>query len=99
MKLLNYSLKLFLLGLMVVSCNSEMKEDAKNAAKLQCELQKILNDSTGNSTFQKSEELGKEIKVLREKIEKNYSSDSDKENFQKELAKATLETECGINNN
>jgi hypothetical protein len=77
-------------SVMLTSCsNSSIESDAKRVAELQCRAQKLMQNATSGdmSVIEESNKLTAEALALSKEIEGKYTSDSDKEEFEKAMLK------------
>jgi hypothetical protein len=80
---------LFALAIIISCGGSSVESDAKKVAELQCKSEKILQKATSVdiSIMEESAKLASEAASLSKKMERKYTSDSDKKKFAEALLK------------
>jgi ribosomal protein L17 len=68
-----------MLTMVLSSCGSSIESDAKKAAELQCEAEKLMEKASSGdlSVMEESKELASEAEALSKELEEKYTSDSD----------------------
>jgi DNA repair ATPase RecN len=93
MKKTNY-LFVLTLGIGLVSCNSELKEDAERLAEFQCEIKAMSkNTEIDEDSMNEAKELGEEMIEFQEKIAEKYKDPQDLVEFEK-IFKEKLNETC-----
>ena len=73
-----------------ISCGGgSIERDAKKVAKIQCDAQKLMKESTSGdmSVIEKSNKLASEAAALSNEMERKYTSESDQKKFAEALIK------------
>ena len=78
---------------MLTSCNNEMKKDAEEAAKLECQISKMMGENS--LTEGQKKQIMDDANTLKQKIEKEYEADDEViDKWRSTLMDAKRNTDC-----